>query len=89
MRAEKLSNERKKGQNNRKCGNKYLAWAWMEAAHFAIRYSPQIKAWYQRKLKRCGGQTAIALKAVAAKLANAAYYLLKNQADFKIQQVFG
>jgi transposase len=89
VKSERLSNDRKKGENNRKCGNKYLAWAWVEAANFAIRYSPQIKAWYQRKLKRCGGLSAIAIKAVAAKLAKAAYYMLKNKEAFKMEQVFG
>jgi hypothetical protein len=28
--------------------------AWLEPANFAIRYGPQIKSWYQRKLRRCG-----------------------------------
>ncbi len=89
MQAEKLSNERKKGENNRKCGNKYPSWAWLEAANFAIRYSPEIKRWYQRKLRRCGNLSVVALKAVAAKLAKAAYYMLKNQEAFKMEQVFG
>ncbi|MDH3460374.1 MAG: IS110 family transposase, partial [Burkholderiaceae bacterium] len=32
------SNGKKKGAGNAKCGNKYLAWAFVEAAHFAVRY---------------------------------------------------
>jgi transposase len=36
--ARHLSNGREKGQNNQKCGNKYLAWAFVEAANFARRY---------------------------------------------------
>ena len=32
------SNGKNKGENNGKCGNKYLAWAYVEAAHFARRY---------------------------------------------------
>jgi len=89
VQAEKLSNERKKGENNRKCGNKYLSWAWLEAANFAIRYSPQIKSWYQRKLRRCGNLAVLAIKAVAAKLAKAGYYMLKNKEAFKMEMVFG
>ena len=89
VQAEKLSNERKKGENNRKCGNRYLSWAWMEAANFAIRYSPEIKRWYQRKLRRCGNLAVLALKAVAAKLAKAGYYMLKKREAFKMEQVFG
>ena len=89
VQAEKLSNERKKGENNRKCGNRYLSWAWLEAANFAIRYSPEIKRWYQRKLRRCGHLAVLALKAVAAKLAKAGYYMLKNKEAFKMEQAFG
>jgi transposase len=89
VQAEKLSNERKKGENNRKCGNQYLGWAWLEVANFAIRYSPQIKRWYQRKLSRCGNLAVLALKAVAAKLAKAGYYMLKNKEAFKMEQAFG
>ena len=69
--------------------NKYLSWAYLEAAHFALRSSPEIKRWYQRKVARCGGRTVIARKAVAAKLGKAAYYMMKNQEAFKIEQVFG
>jgi len=89
VKSEKVSNERKKGENNRKCGNKYLTWAWVEAANVALSYSPEIKRWYQRKVARCGGRTVVALKAVAAKLAKAAYYMPKNQEAFKMEQVFG
>ncbi len=32
------SNGKKKGENNRKNGNRYLAWAYVEAANFAKRY---------------------------------------------------
>ena len=34
---ERLSNGKRKGQGNTKNGNKYLAWAYLEAAHFAVR----------------------------------------------------
>jgi transposase len=36
----KLSNGKRKGQGNTKNGNKYLAWAFIEAANFAVRYYP-------------------------------------------------
>jgi transposase len=47
--SDKLSNGKRKGQGNTKNGNKYLAWAFVEAANFAVRYNPQIKRSYQRK----------------------------------------
>lgn len=42
--------ERRKGEGNTKCGNKYLAWAFVEAANFAVRYDAQIKHWYQKEI---------------------------------------
>jgi hypothetical protein len=41
-----------KGRGNTKNGNKYLAWAYIKAANFAVRYNPQIKRYYQRKCSR-------------------------------------
>src|SRR5438128_3612721 len=32
-----------------KNGHKYLGWAYMEAAQFAIRYHPRVQRFYQRK----------------------------------------
>jgi transposase len=82
----RFSNGKKKGTGNRKCGNKYLAWAWMEAANFAIRFDPTIKRWYQRHQAK--KQRLIALKAVAHKLARAGYYLLRNGGTFEVHRAF-
>jgi transposase len=41
--SKRLSNGKKKGEHNRKNGNKYLAWAFVEAANFALRYHAQVK----------------------------------------------
>lgn len=37
------SNGKKKGEGNTKNGNKYLAWAFVEAANFALRYCAEAK----------------------------------------------
>jgi transposase len=47
--SEKISNGKRKGSGNTKNGNKYLAWAFVEAANFAVRYQPRIRSFYQRK----------------------------------------
>ena len=39
------SNGTKKGGNNRKNGNKYLAWAFVEAANVAIRYHDPVRTY--------------------------------------------
>ncbi|MFB1491280.1 MAG: transposase [Thiocapsa sp. C3-sup] len=43
--SERLSNGKRKGRGNTKSGNKYLAWAYLEVANFAVRYNPAIKHW--------------------------------------------
>lgn len=81
-----LSNGKRKGAGNTKNGNKYLSWAFFEAAHFAIRYDPLIRRFYQRK----AAHTAefVALKAVAHKLARACYHILRDQVPFQVTRAF-
>ncbi len=82
----KLSNGKRKGQGNSKNGNKYLAWAFVEAAHFAIRYEPQIAQFYHRK--RAKTKVVVALKAVAHKLARACYYIMRDTVPFDVTRAF-
>ena len=78
---------KKKGQNNRKNGNQYLAWAYVEAAHFAQRYSPRAQAWFASKTARVG--RVVAVKALACKLAKAAFYVLRDGVNFDEHKLFG
>ena len=50
--SKKISNGKRKGSGNTKNGNKYLAWAFVEAANFAIRFNSKIKSFYQRRNPR-------------------------------------
>jgi len=86
-RAKHWSNGKKKADNNRKNGNKYLSWAFVEAAHHAICCCPPARKWYQRKLAQKNG--ALATKALASKWSKAAYYVLKLQEPFTLGRVFG
>ena len=86
VKSERLSNGKKKGEGNRKNGNKYLAWAFIEAANFAIRYNDQVKSFYQKKKAKTNG--IIATKAVANKLARACYHVLKDQVTFDVNKSF-
>ena len=63
MGSRKISNGKRKGSGNTKNGNKYLAWAFVEAANFAIRFSSRIKGFYQKKKSK--SHTIVAIKAVA------------------------
>ena len=87
VQSKRVSNGKKKGENNRKNGNKYLAWAFVEAANFAVRYNDRIQRFYQRKKAKTNG--AVAIKAVAHKLARASYCVMRDQAAFDLQRAFG
>jgi transposase len=78
------SNEKAKG--NEKNGNKYLAWAFSEAAEFARRYDAQARAYYTRKMRQTNFM--VAHGALAHKLARAAYYVMKDQVPFMPQKLF-
>src|SRR5664280_354562 len=85
--AKRMSNRKKKGENNSKCGNKYLAWAFVEAANFARRYDEQCRKWFDQKVARTSN--IIATKALACKLAKAAWYLMAEGTDYDPQRMFG
>jgi transposase len=80
------SNQRKKGEGNTKNGNKYLAWAFVEAANFAQRLCPEAKRFYERK--RAKTNKIVATKAVAHKLARACYHILKEGKPFDVTRCF-
>lgn len=86
VKSERTSNEKKKGRNNSKNGNKYLAWAFIEAATYAARFNPRIQSWYERKKRKSG--VAKAKKALACKLAKAVWHVM-NGKDFDEKLMFG
>jgi transposase len=83
----RTSNDKGKGWNNRKCGNKYLAWAFVEAANFAKRYDAQSRRWFDRKAARTCG--VLATKALACKLAKAAWHVMSGNVAYDAARVFG
>jgi transposase len=82
----RLSNGKQKGENNQKCGNKYLSWAFVEAANFAKRYDPHCRRWYDRKAAKTS--TVLATKALACKLAKAAWHLMAKQCPYDERRMF-
>jgi transposase len=81
-----MSNGKKKGEGNTKNGNKYLAWAFVEAANFALRFNAEAKRFYERKKAKTN--TAVATKALAHKLARACYHMLKENKPFDATRCF-
>ncbi len=86
VKSEKRSNEKKKGSGNRKNGNKYLSWAYVEAANFAIRYQPKARRFYDRKASRTNN--TVARKALANKMARASYYIMRDQVAYDESKMF-
>ncbi|MFA7059441.1 MAG: hypothetical protein WC156_01330 [Pedobacter sp.] len=80
------SNGKSKGKGNKKNGNKYLSWAFSEAAEFARRYDDKARAYYNRKLRKTNFMVAHA--ALAHKLARAAYYVMRDQVEFIPEKIF-
>lgn len=86
VKATRTSNGKKKAENNGKNGNRYLAWAFVEAAHFAIRAYPEARRYYDRKAAKTN--TIVATKAIAHKLARASFHVLTERTPFDGKRVF-
>ena len=84
--ARHLSNGKRKAENNAKCGNKYLSWAFVEASHFARRYDESCRRWYDRKAAKTS--SILATKALGCKLAKAAWHVMTQQTDYDAQRLF-
>lgn len=85
VKSERSSNSRKKGENNKRNGNPFLAWAFIEAASFAPRFYPEIQSWYDRKKKK--RNAIVAKKAVAAKLSKAVWHVMNGE-EYEMGMMF-
>ncbi|MBU0768593.1 MAG: IS110 family transposase [Proteobacteria bacterium] len=84
--SKRLSNGKKKGENNKKNGNKYLAWAYVEAANFAKRYCSGAQSFYQSKKAKTNN--ILAIKALSNKICRASYYIMRDQVAFDEKKLF-
>jgi transposase len=81
-----LSNNKVKGKGNKKSGNKYLAWAYSEAAEHARRHYTQARTYYNRKMQKTNFMAAH--NALAHKLARASYYVMRDAVNFMPEKIF-
>ena len=86
VKSERISNGKKKNQNNKKNGNKYLSWAYVEAAHFMIRNSVKAHRFYQKKKAERNG--IVAMKAIGNKICRASYYIMRDHVPFDEDMLF-
>jgi transposase len=84
--SKRLSNGKKKGENNKKNGNRYLAWAYVEAAQFCRRYCVKAQSFYQSKAAKT--KPVVAVKALSNKLSRASYYIMRDQVAFDEDKLF-
>jgi len=84
--AQHLSNGKQKADNNQKCGNAYLSWAFVEEANFSRRYDDHCRRWYDRKAAKTS--KVIATKALGCKLAKAAWHVTTKQCDYDQKRMF-
>jgi transposase len=70
----RLSDGKSKGTGNRKNGNRYLNWAFIEAAHLTRRYNQRFRA---------QTNTSVATKALGNKLSRICYYIMRDQIPFR------
>jgi transposase len=79
--SQRLSDGKAKGSGNRKNGNRYLSWAFVEAAQLGRRYSQRFCRYYDRKAAQTN--TIVATKALSNKLARICYYIMRDQVPFR------
>ncbi len=81
------TNGKSKGKGNRKNGNKYLSWAFAEAAEFAKRFDPYARKYFNRKTSKT--KQVIAYSSLASKLSKAAFFIMRDRVPFDPQKLFG
>jgi transposase len=79
--SQRLSDGKSKGHGNRKNGNRYLSWAFVEAAHLTRRHCYQFRRYYNRKVAQAN--TSLATKALSNKLARICYYIIRDNVPFR------
>jgi transposase len=77
---QRLSDGKSKGSGNRKNGNRYLSWAFSEAAQMSRRYNQRFRRYHDRKAAQTN--TIVAARALSNKLARVCYYIMRDQVAF-------
>lgn len=86
VKSTRTSNGKVTGYGNRKNGNKYLSWAYIEAAQFAKRYHETARSYYEKKTAKTN--KIVAIKALSHKLARASYFIMRDGVDYDQARLF-
>lgn len=85
------SDTTKKGKGGKQ-GNRYLKWAFTQAASIAVRYYPTCRKFREKHARRrnnCKAKNMVANCILAHKLAVATFHVLKDGVPFQMQKLFG
>ena len=77
----------KEGNSNRKNGNRYLVWAYVEAANHNKRNCPRARKFVEHKTAE--KNYTVAIKALANKLSKASYFIMRDQTTYDPSLLFG
>src|SRR5437764_1105873 len=80
------STGKREDENNQKCGNKYMSWAFVEADNLGKRYDDNCRRWCDRKKAKTS--PVVATKAMACKLAKAAWHVMASDKDYDASRMF-
>src|SRR5262249_35768932 len=78
---------KKRGGGGKKIGNAHLRWAFAGAACLLLRGSARARQWKQRQEKKHGSGKALGV--LAARLARAAYHMLRKREAFDEDRFWG
>ncbi len=85
----RFSNGKSKGEGNAKNGNAYLSWALTEMANLVVRFNPAAKRKFNKLLNKRSNLRCRAIRPIAAMLARAIYYMLRDNKPFNSDLLFG
>ncbi len=84
--SKRVSNGKKKGANNRKNGNRYLAWAYVRLRTMPREVINKRNAFSRKKMSK--SDRTLATKALANKLTKATYHIMRDQVAFDQKKLF-
>jgi transposase len=82
------TNFKKKGKGNRRCGNRYLGWAFHEAAHCMNRCCGGMREYYKGQTRR-GKHPRVVWSAMADKICRGLYFVMRDGVKFSPERLFG
>lgn len=84
----RYTNFKKKGKGNRRCGNRYLGWAFHEAAHCMNRCCATTREYRKRQIRR-GKHPRAVWSAMANKICRGFYFVMRDGVEFSPGRLFG